>query len=165
MTGYSREEVIGQTPSILIGPESDINELTKLNEAQANWETCNIVLNSYKKNGDTFWGSTSVAPVADNLGGFTHWIYILRDVTDRRIHLQSIEEQNKRLREIAWTQSHLVRAPLARIMGLVSLLQDDEICEDLSKKDIIDNIASSADELDTIIRKIVQKTELIKNQV
>ena len=165
MTGYSREEVIGQTPSILIGPDSDITELTKLSEAQANWETCNIVLNTYKKNGDTFWGSTSVAPVADNMGGFTHWIYILRDVTDRRIHLQSIEEQNKRLREIAWTQSHLVRAPLARIMGLVSLLKEDELGEELSKKDIIDNIASSADELDTIIRNIVQKTELIKNQV
>ena len=165
MTGYSREEVIGKTPFILIGPDSDTTELTKLNEAQANWETCNIVLNSYKKNGDTFWGSISVAPVANNTGGFTHWIYIQRDVTDRRIHLQSIEEQNTRLKEIAWTQSHLVRAPLARIMGLVSLLKSEETGEELTKDVLIDNIASSADELDTIIRNIVQKTELIKNQV
>ncbi len=165
ITGYSREEIIGKTTSILTGPNSDINELNKLSEAQANWETCNVVFVNYKKNGDTFWGSISVAPVADKKGGFTHWIYIQRDVTDRRIHLQSIEEQNKRLKEIAWTQSHLVRAPLARIMGLVSILKDHEMCEDFSKEEIIDNIATSADELDTIIRNIVQKTELIKNQV
>src|ERR1700761_2302227 len=42
----------------------------------------------------------------------------LRDITERQEHLQKIEAQNKRLRDIAWIQSHLVRAPVASILGL-----------------------------------------------
>jgi hypothetical protein len=32
---------------------------------------------------------------------------------------KAIEEQNQKLQHIAWTRSHIVRAPLARMMGIV----------------------------------------------
>lgn len=37
-------------------------------------------------------------------------------------NLAAIELQNKALREISWIQSHVVRAPLARMMGAIALL-------------------------------------------
>jgi hypothetical protein len=40
---------------------------------------------------------------------YTHWI--------------AIEKQNKKLKEIAWAQSHIVRAPLARMLGIVNLIK------------------------------------------
>jgi hypothetical protein len=33
-------------------------------------------------------------------------------------YVRAIEEQNLKLREITWIQSHVVRAPLSRILGL-----------------------------------------------
>ena len=78
--------------------------------------------------------------------------------------MQAIEEQNKKLKEIAWIQSHVVRAPLARIMGLVDLLSEQHSNEDIDNSQIIEAIASSANELDQIIRKIVQNTENVQNQ-
>ncbi|MGY5846918.1 PAS domain S-box protein [Salegentibacter sp. HM20] len=82
----------------------------------------------------------------------------MQDVTDRRKYIKAIEESNERLREIAWTQSHVVRAPLAKIMGLIDLLKNHR--DDLDNiNEILNNILSSSEELDKIIRKITVKTE------
>ncbi|MGA8852672.1 MAG: PAS domain-containing protein, partial [Christiangramia sp.] len=82
----------------------------------------------------------------------------MQDITERKEHLIAIETHNKRLREIAWTQSHLVRAPLAKVMGLVDLLLNYK--NDLENvEEILENILNSANELDNIIRKIAVQTE------
>ncbi len=164
MTGYARSEVLGAGPKDFLGSELDEEELQKLDESLKSWQSCNLVLSNIKKDGKKYWANVSVTPVSDAKGGFTHWIFIQRDVSDRRSYLQSIEEQNKRLKEIAWMQSHIVRAPLARIMGLASLLTEQNIVSEIENVSIIDNISSSAVELDKIIRQIVEKTENVHNQ-
>ena len=70
----------------------------------------------------------------------------------------AIQDQNKVLKDIAWTQSHVVRAPLARLLGLVTLLQLGEESEELNKETILQYITDSANELDSIIKDISQKT-------
>lgn len=71
---------------------------------------------------------------------------------------KAIEAQNKQLREIGWLQSHVVRAPLARLMGLVNLLEISEEMDQESRMEIYTHIQNSADELDKIIRDIAQKS-------
>lgn len=71
-------------------------------------------------------------------------------------HLKEIEEQNKKFKEIAWIQSHLVRAPLARVMGLVDLLRNFVPGDD--KDEILHHLTNSAKELDAIIINISDKT-------
>ena len=163
MTGYKSEEVIGKTPRILQGPKTDRTELDRLKTALTNWESCTIEVINYTKEGKEFWINMTIVPVADSKGWYTHWIAIERDVTELKNYLLAIEEQNKKLRDIAWTQSHLVRAPLARIMGLVNLLSDEE--DEHAPNDLLNHvalikhIATSAEELDGIIRDIVKNTE------
>lgn len=89
---------------------------------------------------------------------------IYRDITDRIRYLEALVSQNKTLKEIAWIQSHVVRAPLARLMAIIHLLQDND---DSSQKDpeleeFLKMIINSAMELDKIIRDISQKTESTK---
>lgn len=84
ITGYSAEEVIGKTPRILQGPNSDKAELARLSRALRNWETCEITTINYKKNGEEFWINFSVSPVANENGWYTHWIAIERDVTEQK---------------------------------------------------------------------------------
>lgn len=86
-----------------------------------------------------------------------------RDITDTMNHLQAIEEQNTRLREIAWTQSHLVRAPLSRIMGLIELLKNYNHSAE-ENKELFEHVLKSAYELDDIIRGIVRKAEQVKGE-
>jgi PAS domain S-box-containing protein len=82
------------------------------------------------------------------------------DITARVNYINAIEGQNKTLREIAWMQSHVVRAPLARLMGLVNLLlMTSENFKEMSREEMLVHIQNSALELDGIIREIVRKTE------
>ncbi|MCF8447969.1 MAG: histidine kinase, partial [Bacteroidia bacterium] len=56
-----------------------------------------------------------------------------------------------------WVQSHIVRAPLARIMGLIDLMKDeDKIPEET--KELMGYILSSAQEFDEIIKSIIYKS-------
>jgi PAS domain S-box-containing protein len=80
-----------------------------------------------------------------------------RDITEFKNHVQTIELHNEKLRSISWAQSHLVRAPLARIMALTPQLMD---CTDEDERqELLKFLVLSCDELDTVIKKIVMDTE------
>src|SRR5690606_22205903 len=61
------------------------------------------------------------------------------DVTASRQQLERIKKQNEKLREIAWQQSHVIRSPLSKIMGLIYLSQEHG-GGGLSNKDIMELI-------------------------
>ncbi|WP_282075079.1 PAS domain S-box protein [Maribacter aquivivus] len=82
-----------------------------------------------------------------------------KDVTTKVLHLNAIEEQNAQLKKIAWTQSHIVRAPVARLMGLINLLTDDKGKLNVEEKEqVLNYIFTSADEIDNVIKDIVENT-------
>ena len=84
-----------------------------------------------------------------------------QDIHDRKQAQLEIEKQNEKLRQIAWTQSHEVRAPIARMMGLINLLQHKEN-NPTSTYELIDKVITSAHELDAIIKRIVRWTEEVE---
>lgn len=75
-------------------------------------------------------------------------------------HTKKIEKQNTILKEITWIQSHVVRTPLSRLMAITSLLKDTDITEE-ERIFLLENIMTSSEELDNIIREIVLKTESV----
>lgn len=160
MSGYHKSELIGASPRISQGPETDVTELNKLKEAIENKVPCEIEVINYTKAGLEYWVSQSNAPISDGSGEVTHWISIQRDITQNKRHLRKIEEQNKKFKEIEWIQSHLVRAPLARIMGLVELLKDFVPGDD--KDELLEHLTNSANELDSIIINIADKNPASK---
>jgi DNA-binding response OmpR family regulator len=70
----------------------------------------------------------------------------------------AIQEQNKILKEIAWIQSHVVRAPLARMMSAISLFELDDH-SNIDHKEISKLVLDSANELDDIVREIILKSK------
>lgn len=96
--------------------------------------------------------------IADEHNKALRIIGSMQDITERKLHIMQVESHNKRLREIAWTQSHVVRAPLAKVMGLVDLMKNYK--NDIDNFDeVMENVLNSANELDQIIRKIAKETE------
>lgn len=81
----------------------------------------------------------------------------LRNITTERERLRRTEKQNEQLKEIAWAQSHHVRAPLARIMALSELLKGYVFIP--KQQEVINYLAASAFELDEAIKAIIKKTE------
>ncbi len=156
MSGYAKHELIGASPRISQGPETDVNEINRLKIAIENNIPCQIEVINYTKQGNEYWVSQSNAPIADTSGTVTHWISIQRDISQNKKYVREIEEQNKKFKDIAWIQSHLVRAPLARVMGLVDLLKNFVPGEETDE--LLIHLESSAKELDSIIINIADKT-------
>lgn len=79
-----------------------------------------------------------------------------RDVSERARHMESIEKQNTQLREIAWLQSHKMRAPVSNILGLTDLVLS---CDDQDEKlELIKLLQDAALQLDQIIMEVSKKT-------
>jgi PAS domain S-box-containing protein len=72
-------------------------------------------------------------------------------------HIEIIESQNQKLSEISYIQSHIVRAPLARIMGLVDLLINHPNKSE-EKEEIYQYLTDAAREFDAVITDIINKT-------
>jgi light-regulated signal transduction histidine kinase (bacteriophytochrome) len=110
-----------------------------------------------KKNGEIIDVELQIAPI--KYKGVRANIVIANDVTQRFKYIGAIEDQNEKLKEISWIQSHLVRAPLSRLMGLIPLL---EVCDetDEERNKILQFILTSAYELDDIVKSITDKSRV-----
>jgi PAS domain S-box-containing protein len=80
------------------------------------------------------------------------------DITETVIQVQAIEQQNLKLLDIAWVQSHMIRSPLTRIMALVELIKDTPD-SDPEKNLLLDHLLTSTHELDEQVKRINQKAE------
>lgn len=89
-------------------------------------------------------------------------VVLINDVTENLKHLEAINIRNKELTEIQWIQSHIVRAPVSRIMGLVNLITDGIETNPDEIKELLKYINNSAIELDDIIKEISAKTDKFK---
>ena len=90
-TGYSRDEVLGQTPHMLGGPLTQRSELERIRGALAQSQPVRAELIIYKKDGEQFWMELEVVPVDYFDRGLTHWIAVARDITTRKASEDEIE--------------------------------------------------------------------------
>ncbi len=90
-------------------------------------------------------------------------LVIANDLTDSMNYVKTIERQNEALHEIMWTQSHVVRAPLARILSLVKLIES-EVPSLAPHREYLEYLTTSAIELDTIIRGIIRRTNELESE-
>ncbi|WP_429383895.1 PAS domain S-box protein [Mucilaginibacter sp. UYCu711] len=155
--GYSRDEFLSMTlkdirlPEDIPALERAVNERIKQKDG-----VFRTISTHKKKNGELIKMDIQVAPIS--YSGISANIAIATDITERQNYINAIEAQNTRLLEISWIQSHIVRAPLSRIMGLIPLLEDSaEVGEE--GKVILDHLLTSAHELDETIKNITDKSK------
>ena len=83
-TGYSLEEMLGKTPRMFQGPETNRDELDRISAAIRAWKPVSAELVNYRKDGSSFWVEINIVPVANDDGWYTHWISVQRDITSRK---------------------------------------------------------------------------------
>ena len=90
MTGYTRAELLGQSPRILQGPLTDpavIKDLKQCLRKGQFFHGCTI---NYKKDGTAYHVEWNISPVRDGHGQITHFISVQQNLT------QQIEAQRER---------------------------------------------------------------------
>jgi diguanylate cyclase (GGDEF)-like protein/PAS domain S-box-containing protein len=95
LTGYGASEVVGRSPKLLQGPDTDPRAISVLTEAIAAGRDAYVTLLNYRADGTPFWNEVAIAPERDADGKLLRWLGTQRDVTDRM-------RQNAKLHELAW---------------------------------------------------------------
>lgn len=147
--GYSKNEMIGMNLANLIDPVDCLEHSVHLSifNCFSQTETKHILKSGIKID---VQNRTNEIIYQDKAAR----IVISSDITKSKIHTRTIEQQNTKLKEIAWIQSHVVRAPVSRILGLVNLINEGNISSE-EHKAVLSYIVNSANELDEIIKRIV----------
>ncbi len=156
--GYNLDEFLHMT----IRDIRPAEEMHKLDEAIHLTRKSSLHYNGIsvhrKKNGEIIQAEIQSNGIL--IDGRKARVVLINDITERLRYIEAIERQNQKLQEIAYLQSHVVRAPVARLMGIVDLIKNYQHSE-IEKNELLDTILISANELDGIIRDIANKTRHI----
>lgn len=80
MTGYFPPDIIGKTPRILQGPDTDPETTAAIREALQNRRPIRCRLVNYTKSGAPFFIELDIRPIADESGWHHFWISSQREV-------------------------------------------------------------------------------------
>lgn len=82
MTGYDREEALGQNCRFLQGPETDPETVREIRAAIDERRPVSVELRNYRKDGTMFWNRLEIAPVYSG-ASVSHFVGIQQDITER----------------------------------------------------------------------------------
>ena len=122
MTGWTAEEIQGQTPRVLQGPRTERELLERLRrdlETQRSFHGEGI---NYRKDGSEYFVEWRIAPVEDD-GKVLYWVAIQRDVSQRKRTEDRLREDNQRKDTFLAMLAHELRNPLAPIRNSIYLMQ------------------------------------------
>ncbi|NJD33465.1 MAG: PAS domain S-box protein [Betaproteobacteria bacterium] len=148
VTGFSREEAIGQNPRILKSGRTPAASFTEMWSAISQGKSWNGEFYNKRKDGTAYIEYARVSPIRQADGRITHYVAVKEDITEKkrlgeeldrhRYHLEDLvasrTAQLAEAREIAETanraktaflanMSHEIRTPMNAIVGLTHLLR------------------------------------------
>ena len=111
-------------------------------------------------NNEQRYTHVTFTPVADAGASIIAVSCFARDITEHRMHLLHIEQQNTALREIAFIESHKIRGPVATILGLEQFYNYHDDTDPMNRE-IMTGIKEMSLQLDVRIREVVKMSNEI----
>ncbi len=141
MFGYSESELLGQPITSVIST-SNSSAITSVTEVETVCHT---------KQGTTIPVSFSCSLVQTDMENFRGYVYILRDMTERK-------QAELAKQEFLAMISHEVRTPITSVMGMASLLLNSELSTE--QQDFVETIHLSGESLLRIINDFLDFSKI-----
>ena len=91
-TGFTREEALGRTPRLLKSGYHGKNFYDHLWSRLLAGEPYRGTLVNRKKSGELYWANQTITPIKDTQGAVTHFVAVLKDVTEsRKYHERDVQ--------------------------------------------------------------------------
>ena len=165
ITGFTMEEVIGQSPRFLQGEKTDHEQLKKLRIALESGEPYQGEIINYTKEGEPYWLSISIFPIPDAQGNISYFAAIERDITEQKQVEAEIQEAriqaeyaNRAKSEFLANMSHELRTPMNGIIGMANIMQETDL--DAEQKEFNQVIDQSARSLLVILNDILDLSKI-----
>jgi PAS domain S-box-containing protein len=92
MTGFTPEEALGRTPRLLKSGQQGPEFYEHMWSSLLAGEPYRGTLINRKKSGELYWANQTITPIKDAQGTITHFVSLLKDVTDiRKYHEQDVQ--------------------------------------------------------------------------
>ncbi len=179
LTGYTREEAVGQTLRILKLDEHDTEYYRRIWQSSAIEHVWRGTFTNRRKDGSLYQAEQTIAPIRDAHGQTVGYVGVQRDVTEREQRSRQLEQYSQEIaqanRELAVARdqaleasrvksqflamvSHELRTPLNAVIGLTGLLLDTAL--DGRQRAWVDAARSSGEALLTIINDILDLSKI-----
>ena len=156
ITGYEPEDVIGDTPRILQGPETEPWVIDRLRNRLKRGLRFEGEAINYRKDGTPYVNHWSIAPVQDDDGRITNWVSVQRDVTDqRRMNERLLRAQEKERYQMAQRMHDEIGGMLASLQMTVDRAKSqvqDATGNDEDVRMLCDEVESQIEEISTVVR-------------
>ena len=134
ISGYSREELIGQDHNIVRHPDVPASNFKRLWETILAKKTYKATVMNRAKDGSTFYVNTTIVPILDEAGEIHEFVAIRYDVT-REVKLRMrLERQEKELEELNRNLEQRVRAQTRELSELNRRLEE-RVREEIAKNE------------------------------
>lgn len=171
ITGYSKEEVLGMNPRILKSGFHDKSFYENLWNSILSGKDWVGEFYNKKKNGQLYWESAIISPIADKNGTVTHFVSIKEDITAQKkiteelVRAKEKAEENDRLKSAFLANlSHEIRTPMNAIMGFSQLLEAESYSQE-KKQEFIEIIKKSGQYLLSVIDDIIEISRIETRQI
>jgi PAS domain S-box-containing protein len=156
ISGYSREELIGQDHRIINSGLHPKEFIRNLWVTIANGHVWHGELRNRAKDGHFYWVDTTIVPFLDDRGKPYQYIAIRADITARKAAEERLAQQAAlaRLGQMAAVVAHEVKNPLAGIKGAVQVLMSRRPAGD-PETTVMHDIVARIDALDDLIQDLM----------
>lgn len=83
VTGYSADEVVGETPAILQSGMHDALFYSAMRQSLAAGQDCRATFTNRRRDGSLYHAEQSISPISDEKGRITHYVSVSKDISDR----------------------------------------------------------------------------------
>ncbi len=169
-SGFTREELIGQRPTMLKSQDQDQVAYKDLWKTILEGNVWKGRLFNQKKRGGKYPISMTVAPVRDEKGKIINFISIQRDIEKEleiEQRLERAKEQaqkaNRAKSEFIATMGHEIRNPLNAVVGMSEVLQECALTPEQSK--IVNRLSSAAKVLTNLVDDILEVSKIEEGKI
>jgi PAS domain S-box-containing protein len=143
-------------------PEEKFPEFITYAEEVLKGKNISYEVNYQQADGVACWYYTRLFPITNEKKEILGLMLALSDVTERKNAENSLKTAYKliqdhidSIKQMAWKQSHLIRSPLANLMGLVAMLDDDPLDSEVRK-----NMKIELERLDKVIIEMAEEASV-----